>query len=102
MSAQLLQHVQTEENASDRDGEHCGAISPHLVQGTVPPREFSQRVLAEVPFLRRAVRRWHGVGADADDLVQETLLRALANSHQWEPGTNLRAWLFTIMRNQFL
>jgi len=58
-------------------------------------------IAAELPFLRRVVRRWHGVGADADDLVQDTLLRALANAHQWEPGTNLRAWLFTIMRNQF-
>jgi RNA polymerase sigma-70 factor, ECF subfamily len=56
---------------------------------------------AEIPFLRRTVRRWHRSAADADDLVQQTLLRALANAHLWQPGSNLRAWLATIMRNEF-
>lgn len=38
---------------------------------------------------------------ESDDLVQETLVKALANLHRFEPGTNLRSWLFTIMRNSF-
>jgi RNA polymerase sigma-70 factor (ECF subfamily) len=56
----------------------------------------------EIPFLRRTVRRWHREAADADDLVQDTLVRALASAHLWQPGTDLRAWLYTIMRNRFL
>jgi len=36
----------------------------------------------------------------ADDLVQETLLRAIAKGHLWQASTDLRAWLFTIMHNQ--
>ena len=56
----------------------------------------------EIPFLERTVRRWHRNKADADDLVQDTLVQALANAHLWQPGSDLRAWLFTIMRNRFL
>jgi RNA polymerase sigma-70 factor (ECF subfamily) len=59
------------------------------------------QIEAEIPFLRRMARRWHR-DADAEDLVQDTLLRALTNAHLWQPGSNLRAWLVTIMRNQFL
>jgi RNA polymerase sigma-70 factor, ECF subfamily len=64
--------------------------------------DVSRQIENEIPFLRRAVRRWHREPADADDLVQDTLVRALANTHLYEPGSDLRAWLFTIMRNQFL
>ena len=63
--------------------------------------DISRQIENEIPFLRRAVRRWHREQADAGDLVQDTLVRALANAHLYEPGSDLRAWLFTIMRNQF-
>ena len=66
-----------------------------------PAAEYLRQIENEIPFLRRAVRRWHRDPSDADDLVQDTLARALANAHLWQPGTNLRAWLYTIMRNEF-
>src|SRR6266852_5140145 len=64
--------------------------------------EFSRRIENELPFLRKRVRRWRRDRANADDLVQDTVLQALANAHLWQPGSNLRGWLLTIMRNQFL
>lgn len=67
-----------------------------------PDALFNRRIEGELPFLRRIVRRWHRDPADADDLVQDTILQALANAHLWQPGSNLRGWLFTIMRNEFL
>jgi RNA polymerase sigma-70 factor (ECF subfamily) len=68
----------------------------------MPSAEYRQQIEDEIPFLRSTVRRWHRDKADADDLVQDTLVQALANAHLWQPGTDLRAWLYTIMRNRFL
>lgn len=76
--------------------------STEQVPGISPGAEFCRRVAAELPFLRRFVRRWQRDAASAEDLVQDTVVQALANEHLWEPGSNLRAWLVTIMRNQFL
>ena len=59
-------------------------------------------ILATVPSLRAFAMSLSGNLDRADDLVQETLMRALANIDSFEPGTNLPAWLFTILRNQFL
>src|SRR5215207_8508740 len=58
-------------------------------------------VLAAVPSLRAFAISLSGNVDRADDLVQETLLRALANIHSFQPGTNMSAWLFTILRNLF-
>src|ERR1700754_2022353 len=60
-----------------------------------------QAVLAAVPSLRAFAISLCGNVDRADDLVQETLLRALANIHSFQPGTNMSAWLFTILRNHF-
>lgn len=56
----------------------------------------------EVPRLRRFARVLLRGQDGADDLVQETLMRAITARAQFEPGTNLRAWLFAILRNQHL
>jgi RNA polymerase sigma-70 factor (ECF subfamily) len=58
-------------------------------------------VLAAVPSLRAFAISLCGNVDRADDLVQETMLRALANIHSFQPGTNMQAWLFTILRNLF-
>jgi len=58
-------------------------------------------MLAAVPSLRAFAISLCGNVDRADDLVQEALLRALANLDSFEPGTNMSAWLFTILRNLF-
>src|ERR1700749_1868966 len=59
------------------------------------------QVLATVPSLRAFAISLCGNIDRADDLVQETLLRALSHIDSFEPGTNMPAWLFTILRNLF-
>ena len=70
-----------------------------------PPKDVRQNVrevmLAAVPSLRAFAISLCGNVDRADDLVQEALLRALANLGSFEPGTNMSAWLFTILRNLF-
>src|SRR6201992_2472560 len=58
-------------------------------------------VLAAVPSLRAFAISLSGHVDRADDLVQETLMRAIANIDSFQPGTNMSAWLFTILRNLF-
>lgn len=58
-------------------------------------------VLESIPALRGYARALTRNSHDADDLVQDTLTKAIANIDRFEPGTRLRAWLFTIMRNTF-
>jgi RNA polymerase sigma-70 factor (ECF subfamily) len=58
-------------------------------------------MLSSVPSLRAFAISLCGNVDRADDLVQETLLRAMANIDSFQPGTNMSAWLFTILRNLF-
>jgi RNA polymerase sigma-70 factor, ECF subfamily len=57
---------------------------------------------AEIPRLRRYARALTRDLVAADDLVQECLTRALSKLHLWQQGTDLRAWLFTILHNQYI
>jgi RNA polymerase sigma-70 factor, ECF subfamily len=61
--------------------------------------EFTQLLEAEIPRLRRYARALTRDASRADDLVQTSLARAIAKQHLWQPGTDLRAWLFTILHN---
>jgi len=60
---------------------------------------FSDNILAEIPRLRRYAYVLLRDQTSADDLVQDSLERALSRQNLFQPGTNLRAWLFTIMHN---
>jgi RNA polymerase sigma-70 factor (ECF subfamily) len=62
--------------------------------------EFHRLIEQQIPRLRRYARALTRNRDRADDLVQDTLGRALGTEQFWQPGTNLRAWLFTIMHNQ--
>ena len=63
-------------------------------------QEFRDGLLGSIPKLRAFAVSMTNDRARADDLVQETLSRAWANQHQFQAGTNLMAWLYTILRNE--
>ena len=62
---------------------------------------WRDEVIAQIPALRAFAWSLSHNGADADDLVQDTLTKAWAHRDKFEAGTNLRAWLFTILRNTY-
>ncbi len=63
---------------------------------------FKEEVASLVPHLRAFARSLTGGDVQlADDIVQDTIVNALQAQHQFTPGTNLKAWLFTILRNRF-
>lgn len=59
----------------------------------------AERIVEFIPRLRRYARALVGDRARADDLVQDTIERAWNKFHLWRPGSDLRAWLFTVMHN---
>lgn len=59
-------------------------------------------LIQHIPRLRRYARALTGDRARADDLVQDTLERAMVKFHLWQEGSDLRAWMFTIMHNVFI
>jgi RNA polymerase sigma-70 factor, ECF subfamily len=63
---------------------------------------FQTMLTAEVPALQRFAMRLARNRDEADDLVQDCLIRALEKHHLFQPGSNLRAWLFTMMSNLFI
>lgn len=69
---------------------------------TGEPSDFRSSLAALLPQLRAFARFLARDAARADDLVQDAILRALTQEAQWEPGTDLRAWVFRILRNGFL
>jgi len=62
---------------------------------------FKREMLASLPSLRAFAVSLSGRHDKADDLVQDTIMKAWAKQDTFEPGTKMKAWLFTILRNEF-
>lgn len=69
---------------------------------SVEIREFEQQALAQAESLYSIALRMTRRPADAEDLVQDTLLKAMRAQHQFQVGTNLKAWLVRILTNTFI
>ena len=77
-------------------------ILSNFKQHTMSTIEFNQILLSNSEFLKPfAITLTHDAEA-AKDLYQETLFRALSNKEKYNVGTNIKAWLYTIMRNIFI
>src|SRR5690606_40919027 len=66
------------------------------------PARFGDEALPHLDLLYRVALRLTGDPAAAEDLVQDTMLKALRAWESFRPGSNARAWLVTILRNQFI
>jgi RNA polymerase sigma-70 factor (ECF subfamily) len=71
------------------------------MQGSHSHPGLEAELIELIPALRKFARRFYASQTDIDDLVQETLLKALNNIDKFQQGTRLKSWMFTIMRNSF-
>ena len=99
-------HLALKEAALEGRPEKFNTL-PKLKNATIEADETARPDLADelvalIPGLRVYARNLMRGGSEVNDLVQETLVKALANLDGFRTGSNLRAWLFTIMRNSFL
>jgi RNA polymerase sigma-70 factor (ECF subfamily) len=85
--------VSGEPSEADRPGDSLSAIDK---------ASFKRELTEVVPHLRAFARGLCGRPDLADDLVQETMLKAWAAQDRFEPGTSMRAWTFVILRNAYL
>lgn len=72
-----------------------------MSQQTRLPADLKVALLKTIPHLRAFAISLTGNLDQADDLVQEAITKGLTSMHQFEPGSSMQAWLFTILRNQF-
>jgi len=96
----------------DLDTTHPGSTHPHRSSSLGPRshglkkdsinRSLFSQIETLIPRLRRYARALVHDQVAADDLVQDSLARALGKIHLWEDGTDLRAWLFTVLHNRHI
>jgi RNA polymerase sigma-70 factor (ECF subfamily) len=88
--------------AGDKPAEYDGEATVREEPVPLPDNEFKDQLAQVIPHLRAFGRSLSGSRDLADDLVQETLLKAWAARKRFQAGTNMRAWTFIILRNLFL
>jgi RNA polymerase sigma-70 factor, ECF subfamily len=90
-------------DSSPRESAPRDSARVSIGDSNVDPRfsEVSAAVVEHLPHLRAFARSLAASKDQADDLVGEAVARALAAAHQFRPGTNFKAWIFTILRNAF-
>jgi RNA polymerase sigma factor (sigma-70 family) len=89
----------SEEQQTDAVGEGQEVATEHVA---LSDPEFKKQLATVIPHLRAFGRSLSGSRDLADDLVQETLLKAWAARKRFQAGTNMRAWTFIILRNLYL
>jgi RNA polymerase sigma factor (sigma-70 family) len=82
--------------------EELGVSPVVIVAMDASTQSIRNQMAALLPRLRRFALALTGNGADADDLVQDTVERALRNLHQWQQGTRLDSWMFRIAQNLWI
>ena len=93
-----MPHVRVPDGPQDKGPRHTAS---HRPVGIVDSVDWRDAMAGFLPSLRAFAFSLSRNSADADDLVQETLTKAWAHRERFEPGSNLRAWLFTILRNSW-
>jgi RNA polymerase sigma-70 factor (ECF subfamily) len=97
-----INHEPEQNNAIDpKPVESLDAVTANIPP-PVNPQLFESEMNPHIDSLYRNALRLTGNSSDADDLVQDTYLRAFRFFHQYQPGTNAKAWLFRIMNTVFL
>lgn len=93
-----MPHVSVPHGPQDKGPRHSSTSRPSDI---IDPDGWRAAITGYLPSLRAFAFTLSRNSADADDLVQETLTKAWAHRTRFEPGSNLRAWLFTILRNSW-
>ena len=84
-------------NSQDDNQQNTDTLADTTTSSIVPTEDFEAGVLAQLDSLYRTALRMTNNPQEAEDLVQETMLKAFRFAHTYQTGTNLRAWLFRIL-----